>query len=105
MQHKLKLQFPDEATAIEALSDYHTVDDEGNGIWITGSHTHALLPIGNETIPAEYDENENEIAPAIPLDGWRVHLQLETPIPSEIEQYIINPNYSLIEWAEIDPDN
>jgi hypothetical protein len=42
----LRLRFPDEASAIAALPALRGTDENGSGVWLTASHTHALDIIG-----------------------------------------------------------
>lgn len=101
MQHRLKLKFPDEATAIEVLSDFRGIDEEGDEMWLTGSHIHALLPVGILSGSGTYDDEGNELTPPTIYEGWHVELQLETAVPQVLEQYIVNPSEPLIEWFDL----
>lgn len=49
------LKFPDEQTAIDVLAQFRSTDEQGNPIWITGSHEHALDVVGiiTKTLPDE----------------------------------------------------
>ena len=61
------LKFPDEQTAIEFLEKYRGVDEDGNEIWITGSHDHALVVLGTLYIfPDTLFYGEEEYPPLPP---------------------------------------
>lgn len=41
------LSFPDEAEAIKQLAKWRGKDEEGNDIWLTSGHDHALYVVGD----------------------------------------------------------
>lgn len=51
------LKFPDEQTAIDVLAQFRSTDEEGNPIWVTGSHEHALDIVGEIPDVAGYHIN------------------------------------------------
>lgn len=87
-----RFRFPDEMTAVDALAQYRR-DGEG---WITGSHAHALDPIGVMYEPAEWDA-DGEPLPAVAMDGW--HVNLIGDVPAAAEPYIVTPGEPLRVWA------
>lgn len=94
-------QFPDEATAITALAQYRNAHG-----WITGSHVHALDPVGTLYTPPVLDGDGNVTTPAQPLPGW--HANLIGAVPAAATQYVIGPNtphrlYAGSSWAQAAP--
>lgn len=96
------LKFADEATAITALAQYR--DAKG---WITGSHTHALDPVGTLYTDPVIDPNTDDVTtPAQPLPGW--HCNLIGDVPAAAESARMGPVtpkrlYAGSSWAQAAP--
>lgn len=80
----IHFKFPDEATAKTVLAQY-----VANGQWVTGSHQHALDPIGTLYAAPVLDSNGNVTTPAQPLPGW--HVNLIGTVPAAAVPYLVSP--------------
>lgn len=95
------LKFADEPTAIAALAQYR----DANG-WITGSHTHALDPIGTLYTPAVLNPDGTVKTPAVALPGW--HCNLIGDVPAAADSARTGPVtplrlYAGSSWAQAAP--
>jgi hypothetical protein len=80
-------RFPDEATGLAALEVAGLLNEDGE--LITASHTHSLDVIGTITRGGEWDEEGNVITPPETLDGW--HLNYQGELPDGWKNYIVTP--------------
>jgi hypothetical protein len=80
-------RFPDEATGMAALEAAGLLNEDGE--LITASHTHSLDVIGTITRGGEWDDEGNVITPPKTLDGW--HLNYQGELPEGWEEYVVTP--------------
>ena len=80
-------RFPDEATGMAALEAAGLLNEDGE--LITASHTHSLDVIGIITRGGEWDDEGNVITPPETLDGW--HLNYQGELPDGWADYIVTP--------------
>jgi hypothetical protein len=80
-------RFPDEATGMTALEAAGLLNEDGE--FITASHTHSLDVIGTITRGGEWDDEGNVITPPKTLDGW--HLNYQGELPEGWEEYVVTP--------------
>ena len=81
------LRFPDEPTALSALTDAGLMGEDGP---ILASHEHALDVIGTISLGGEWDADGNVITPPTVLDGW--HINYVGELPQGWEQYVVTPD-------------
>ena len=80
-------RFPDEATGMTALEAAGLLNEDGE--LITASHTHSLDVIGTITRGGEWDDEGNVITPPETLDGW--HLNYQGELPEGWEECVVTP--------------
>jgi hypothetical protein len=86
------LKFPDEATAIAALSQYRGIGEDGTPMWITGSHEHAMAVLG--TLHSTLEDGTST-----PIDGFHINLICaEDALSDEAKTYIITPLNPKVVW-------
>lgn len=100
MKNDLCLRFPDEATAIATLPQFH---DAENG-WHLASHVHALDPVGAlEIIAAVLDltgQYPVEVTPAVFAEGFHVNLLTDDDaLLAVLRDFIITPTNRKRVWA------
>lgn len=83
------LKFPDEATAIEMLSQFRGKNENDEDVWITGSHEHALDVIG--VITRILPDESTEV-----LAGWHVNFIGE--LPEAALPYLVEPTNPVRVW-------
>jgi hypothetical protein len=88
-------RFPDEATGMAALEAAGLLNDDGE--LITASHTHSLDVIGTITRGGEWDDEGNVITPPEVLDGW--HLNYQGELPDGWEEFAVYPANPVRKWA------
>lgn len=88
-------RFPDEATGTAALDDAGLLNEDGE--YITASHTHSLDVIGTISRGGEWDEDGNVITPPTVLDGW--HLNFVGNLPEGWEEFAVYPANPVRVWA------
>lgn len=59
------LSFPDEAEAIKQLEQWRSQDEEGNEVWLTSSHEHALYVVGDIYIAPATTKSGKQDFPAL----------------------------------------
>lgn len=89
------LKFPDEATAISVLPQFRGPDQDGNEVWITASHTHALDVVGTIYKPTgvmlpSSDPDMPAFHEMAPIPGY--HVNFIGNLPTEADQYIVVPS-------------
>lgn len=88
------LKFHDEATAISVLSQFRGPDQDGNEIWITASHTHALDVVGTiykptgVTLPSS-EPGMPDFPEMAPVPGFHVNFIGE--LPAGATPYVVEP--------------
>ena len=94
-----RLCFPNEATAIQALSDYRVNDEDGNEVWHIASHEHNIVPVGDlYNNDATYDAEGNVLTPATKLEGWHINLKAKS-LPVGAEAYVREPVNAKVKWS------
>jgi len=88
-------RFPDEATGMTALEAAGLLNEDGE--LITASHTHSLDVLGTIIRGGEWDDEDNVITPPEVLDGWHVNYQGE--LPEGWEAYAVFPQNPVRVWA------
>jgi hypothetical protein len=88
-------RFPDEATGMAALEAAGLLNEDGE--LITASHTHSLDVIGTITRGGEWDDEGNVITPPETLDGW--HLNYQGELPDGWEEFAVTPAAPVRVWA------
>ena len=88
-------RFPDEATGMAALEAAGLLNEDGE--LITASHTHSLDVIGTITRGGEWDDEGNVITPPETLDGW--HLNYQGELPDGWEEFAVYPANPVRVWA------
>lgn len=56
--------------------------------------------IGEITIPAKYDEEDNEIESAIVIQGWHVNLRINGELPEQLKQFEVFPRKPVRVWLQ-----
>lgn len=70
---------------------------DGDGAWITGSHRHALDPIGtlyNDDAVTDPETGDIE-TPATPKDGWYANLRVVADIAPEVQTLLVAAGMAL----------
>jgi hypothetical protein len=93
MTHYLK--FPNKNTAMNELSGYINAEGE----LILGSHAHALDVVGIITRGGEWGDECEVVVPPTTLDGY--HINYIGDIPTQWEQYVVNPQHPARVFAAI----
>ena len=88
-------RFPDEATGMAALEAAGLLNEDGE--LITASHTHSLDVIGTITRGGEWDDKGNVITQPETLDGW--HLNYQGELPDGWEEFTVTPAAPVRVWA------
>jgi len=88
-------RFPDEATGMAALEAAGLLNEDGE--LITASHTHSLDVIGPISRGGEWDDEGNVITPPEVLDGW--HLNYQGELPDGWEEFAVYPANPVRKWA------
>jgi hypothetical protein len=88
-------RFPDEATGMAALEAAGLLNEDGE--FIAASHTHSLDVIGTITRGGEWDDEGNVITPPEVLDGW--HLNYQGELPDGWEEFAVYPANPVRKWA------
>ena len=99
----LYLRTTDEQELIDSLSFARGVDEDDDGIWITGSHNYSLDIIGNlYNDDGVFDSNGEVITPATKLSGFHANLccteAIADLVPAAI-QVTPKPNKLKRVWA------
>ena len=81
-------RFPDEATGTAALEAAGLLNEDGE--YITASHTHSLDVIGVISRGGEYDPETGDVivAPEV-LDGW--HVNYQGVLPETWAEFVVEP--------------
>lgn len=92
MTHYLKFASEDEAIA--TLAQFRGQDQDGNEVWITGSHTHALDIVGTIYKPTgvmlpSTDPDMPDFPEMAPIPGFHVNFIGE--LPGGAEAYCVEP--------------
>jgi hypothetical protein len=92
-------RFPNESVGMAALriAGLLSVNEDGQEVFITASHSHCLDVLGTITRGGEWDDEGNEITPPTTLDGWHVNYQGE--LPEGWEQYAVEPKQPVRVWS------
>ena len=88
-------RFPDEATGIAALEAAGLLNEDGE--YITASHTHSLDVISQISRGGEWDEEGTVITPPTVLDGW--HVNYVGNLPEGWEEFAVYPANPVRVWA------
>ena len=88
------LKFPDEATAISVLSQFRGPDQDGNEVWITASHTHALDVVGTIYKPTgvmlpSSEPGMPDFPEMAPIQGF--HVNFIGALPDSAIPYVVIP--------------
>lgn len=98
----LYLRAADEAALIAALPWARGIDEDGDPIWLTGSHDYALVVIGTLVVsPGEYDEDGEEISPPVVAEGYHANLRCTEEIAALVPDEVIiapEPETPAMEW-------
>jgi hypothetical protein len=96
------LRFTNEAESIAVanLLNAISITDEGPRL-VRFTKQYALDVIGELVLSATLDTNGNQTTPAKTLPGWHVNMRIldGSPLPPELEQYVVTPETPYRVWA------